>query len=59
MLEMKRRNIYILGDFWSADFRVIFVGVDKKIAGVGIIMNKDMRKRVNTDIQYNNRIISI
>jgi len=29
------------GDFWSGDFRIIFVGDDRKIAGVGIIMKKD------------------
>lgn len=68
-LEMKCHNIDILGmseikwpgqgDFWSDEFRVIFSGDDNKIAGVGIIMNKDMGKRVNTIIQYNHRIIAI
>jgi len=66
---MKCYNIELLGmshikwpgqeDFWSYDFRVIFAGDDNKIGGVGIIMNKDIGKRVTIVVQYKSRINAI
>jgi len=67
-LQMKRYNIVVLciseikwldqGDFWSEDFRVMFSGYDNKIAGIGIIVSKDVGKKFSL-IQYNSRIIAI
>lgn len=47
------------GDYWSADYRVIFNGDECKITEVGIITNKDLGYKINRIIHYNERIIAI
>lgn len=63
-LEMERLKIDVLGISeirWTGqgDYRVIFKGDERKIAGVGIILNKVLGNRINTIIHYSKRIIAI
>lgn len=59
VLDMSEIKWPSQGDFWSEYCRAIFSGDDNKMAGVGIIMNKDIRKRIITVVQYNSRIMTI
>jgi hypothetical protein len=33
-------------DFWSSDYRIIFNGDDRRITGVGFILNREIKKNV-------------
>jgi hypothetical protein len=64
---MERYKIDVLGiseikwtwDFWSGDYRVIINGDEDKIAGLGIIVNKDLSHKIKSIIHFNQRIIGI
>ncbi|XP_050528190.1 craniofacial development protein 2-like [Daktulosphaira vitifoliae] len=71
-IEMDKMKIDILGiselrwpksgDFWSGDHRIIHTGASEKkpgTGGVGIIMNKNLGKKVKGYIQYDDRIILV
>uniref|UniRef100_A0A8D8R5I6 Craniofacial development protein 2 n=1 Tax=Cacopsylla melanoneura TaxID=428564 RepID=A0A8D8R5I6_9HEMI len=69
LLEMKRMNLEIMGmseikwrdqgDIWNNDYRIIYSGDPKGIAGVGIVLNKDWGNRVKNVILYNHRIMLV
>jgi len=42
-----------LGDYWSGDYRIIFNGDENKIAGVGLIVNKDIGHKIKSIIHFN------
>uniref|UniRef100_A0A2S2Q593 Craniofacial development protein 2 n=1 Tax=Sipha flava TaxID=143950 RepID=A0A2S2Q593_9HEMI len=66
---MERYKIDILGisevkwtglwDVWSGDCRVIFIGDEDKITGLGIVVNKDPGHKIKSIIHFNQRIIGI
>uniref|UniRef100_A0A8D9E3Z3 Craniofacial development protein 2 n=1 Tax=Cacopsylla melanoneura TaxID=428564 RepID=A0A8D9E3Z3_9HEMI len=69
LLEMKRLNMEIVGiseikwkdqgDIWNSNYRIIYSGDEKGIAGVGIVLNKDWGNRVKNVVMFNKRIILI
>ncbi len=67
--EMRRMNLDVMGisemrwpeekDFWTDEYRMINTAGKKGQAGVGIIMNKVLGKRVQSYIQYNERVLLV
>ena len=54
--EMRWRGV---GDFWSEDYRVIYAGGEENSRGVGIVLRKELAKRITKIIQKSDRLMLV
>ena len=67
--EMERNSLDVVGvsemrwrgegDFWSEKHRIIYAGGEENKRGVGIVLKKDLAKRVNKIIQKSDRLLLV
>jgi len=68
-LEMRRLKIDVMsiseviwsnpGDFWIDDYKLIHIGTDNGYTGVEIMLNKEWGNKVQSYLQYTDRIIMV
>ncbi|XP_026681174.1 craniofacial development protein 2-like [Diaphorina citri] len=69
ILEMKRLSMEIVGiseikwndqgDYWLDNHRVIYSGDEEGIAGVGVVLNKEWGRRVQSIVLLSSRVILV